>query len=102
MTAILVQRFLIHLQLANRKALHLDTSQGAGSSSQDAGTLVFERVIGSLNASLTLDDYRISSTDVDSEMFNKSLDGSDVGMGDDTDDGGRKDSIPLEPVCLEI
>ncbi|PIL30370.1 hypothetical protein GSI_07555 [Ganoderma sinense ZZ0214-1] len=99
-TAILVQRFLIHLQLANRKALHVGTSQNAGFSQDSMGTLVFERVVGSLSASLTLDDY-VSSTDVDSETFEKSLDKqSDAGEGD-VDEGGGKDSIPLEPVCSE-
>ena len=99
MTAILVQRFLIHLQLANRRALHLDTTQNAGSL-QDAGTLVFERVVGSLSASLTLDDY-ISSIDVDSKVLKKSLDKEDRGTGD-VDDGGGKDSIAMEPVCSEV
>ena len=94
-----MQRFLIHLQLANRKTLHLDTSQPGGSS-QDVRSLVFERVIGSLNASLTLDDY-ISYTDVDSEVLKESIEGSDAGMGD-VDVGGGRDSIPLEPVCAEV
>ncbi|KAM5536956.1 hypothetical protein V8D89_009385 [Ganoderma adspersum] len=102
-TAILVQRFSSsstdHLQLANRKALHLDTYQNAGSS-QDAGTLVFERVVGSLSASLTLDDY-ISSPDTDSDVLKKSLDDEDGGRGD-INDGGRKDSIPMELVCSEV
>ncbi|KAI1783015.1 hypothetical protein LXA43DRAFT_1103125 [Ganoderma leucocontextum] len=94
-TAILVQRFLIHLQLANRKALHLDTSQDAG---PGVGSLVFERVVGSLSASLTLDDY-VSYTEVDSgsDVFEKALEESDEGPGVG-DDGGGKDSIALRPV----
>ncbi|PIL30359.1 hypothetical protein GSI_07544 [Ganoderma sinense ZZ0214-1] len=97
-TAILVQCFLIHLQLANRKALHVGTSQNAGFSQDSMGTLVFERVVGSLSASLTPDDYvPVSSTDVDSAMFSKSSDASDAGEGD-VDDGRGKESIPLEPV----
>ncbi|PIL30356.1 hypothetical protein GSI_07541 [Ganoderma sinense ZZ0214-1] len=99
-TAILVQRFLIHLQLANRKALHVGTSQNAGSSQDSMGTLVFERVVGSLSASLTPDDY-VSSTDVDSAMFSKSSDASDAGEGD-VDDGRGKESIPLARVGPKI
>ena len=64
------------------------------------GSLVFERVVGSLGASLTLDDY-ISSTDVGSEMLKESGGESDAGMGD-VDDGGGGDSIPLEPVCVGV
>ena len=99
MTAILVQRFLIHLQLANRRALHLDTTQNA-ECSRDLGTLAFERVVGSLSASLTLEDYIISK-DVDSEVLTKSLD-REGGETGDVDDGGGKDSIAMEPVCSEV
>ncbi|KAI1786976.1 hypothetical protein LXA43DRAFT_741455 [Ganoderma leucocontextum] len=58
-TAILVQRFLFHLQSANRRALDLDSSQvgGARAVTQQSSSLVFDRVIGSLGASIPPEDF---------------------------------------------
>ena len=50
MTAILVARFLLHLQAANRK-----TSRGGDDTTREASqmtTIVFDRVMGSLSASI--------------------------------------------------
>ncbi|KAI0754053.1 hypothetical protein C8Q80DRAFT_342630 [Daedaleopsis nitida] len=72
LTTILVSRFLLHLQAVNRRVIHLDSPDGTGmmtTSSQsdadgyghghsDIGTLVFERVIGSLAEPLDLTTYR--------------------------------------------
>ena len=59
MSAILLSRFLLHLQSANLRAL-----SGRGSSAHAAttmtsphGSIVFERVVGSLGASLVAEDF---------------------------------------------
>ncbi|KAM5541384.1 hypothetical protein V8D89_004938 [Ganoderma adspersum] len=64
-TAILVQRFLIHLQAANHRTLGLDSSQ-LGTNVQWSSSLTFNRVIGSLGASISPGDVLgISEDDVD-------------------------------------
>ncbi|TBU34174.1 hypothetical protein BD311DRAFT_802551 [Dichomitus squalens] len=51
-TAVLVSRFLLDLQAANRKALDLDPQDMShiGSSQGPTGSLIFERVVGSLGS----------------------------------------------------
>ncbi|KAI1783683.1 hypothetical protein LXA43DRAFT_1130049 [Ganoderma leucocontextum] len=56
-TAVLVQRFLFHLQSANRQALDMDSSRVGGAITQQSGSLVFARVIGSLGASIPPEDF---------------------------------------------
>ncbi|KAM5530955.1 hypothetical protein V8D89_015400 [Ganoderma adspersum] len=54
-TAVLVSRFLLDLQAANRKALRLDSqdmSQDETSQGFPAGSLIFNRVVGSLGSSI--------------------------------------------------
>lgn len=53
-TAILVQRFLIHLQAANHRTLGLDSSKMGV---QWSSSLVFDRAIGSLGASILPEDF---------------------------------------------
>ena len=55
-TAIIVQRFLFHLQAANRRTLGLDSSQ-LGSNVQWSSSLTFNRVIGSLGASIPPEEF---------------------------------------------
>lgn len=55
-TAIIVQRFLFHLQAANRRTLGLDSSQ-MRSGAEWTSSLTFNRVIGSLGASIPPDDF---------------------------------------------
>ncbi|TFK84545.1 hypothetical protein K466DRAFT_588821 [Polyporus arcularius HHB13444] len=58
LTAMLIYRFMLNLQAVNRNALQLDGPAGAGpggatsSGSCGGGSLVFERVIGSLGSSV--------------------------------------------------
>ncbi|TBU24158.1 hypothetical protein BD311DRAFT_815803 [Dichomitus squalens] len=53
MTAILVQRFLLHLQSAEREALDITSSQNGSRSS----SIVFDQVIGSLGLSLAPESF---------------------------------------------
>ncbi|KAM5541392.1 hypothetical protein V8D89_004946 [Ganoderma adspersum] len=62
LTAILVQRFLIHLQSANHRALDLDSSQ-MGTAVQQSKSLVFNRVMGSLGGSIPPEDFLGPSDD---------------------------------------
>lgn len=73
-TAILVSRFLLHLQCANRKALNMssvdDTRADATPSS---GTVIFERVVGSLSSFVSFgpeeddeDDDNVTANDSES------------------------------------
>ncbi|TFK80700.1 hypothetical protein K466DRAFT_636333, partial [Polyporus arcularius HHB13444] len=54
-TATLVSRFLIHLQAANRRTLHIDTDNYAhhGATVPSLGTLVFDRVVGPMESTLS-------------------------------------------------
>ncbi|KAM5541391.1 hypothetical protein V8D89_004945 [Ganoderma adspersum] len=72
-TSILVQRFMLHLQAANHRALDLDLSQKA-SSVQRSSSLVFDRVIGSLGASIPPEDFFGSSED-DMDRLEDELEG---------------------------
>ncbi|KAM5536328.1 hypothetical protein V8D89_010020 [Ganoderma adspersum] len=64
-TAIIIQRFLLHLQAANRRALDLDSSQ-MGSGVQRSSSVVFNRVIGSLGVSIPPEDFLgLSGDDID-------------------------------------
>ena len=56
LTAILIQRFLIHLQAANRRTLDRNGSSDV-QSSHNMTTIVFDRVVGSLSKSLGPEDY---------------------------------------------
>ena len=49
-TAVLVSRFLLHLQSAHRNGL--DEYNGSHAQFESVGTLVFERIIGSLAESI--------------------------------------------------
>ncbi|KAI1782509.1 hypothetical protein LXA43DRAFT_1143465 [Ganoderma leucocontextum] len=63
-TAILVQRFLFHLQSANCRALDMDSaSQVGGAVTQQSSSLVFNPVIGSLGASIPSEDFLGPSED---------------------------------------
>ena len=64
-TAILVQRFLIHLQAANHRTLGLDSSQMGV---QWSSSLVFDRAIGSLGASILPEDFLGPSEDDVNEL----------------------------------
>ena len=65
LTAILISRFLLHLQSANLRAI------GGGSSSAFADThessIIFDRVVGSIGASIGTDDYFSRGTDIPEE-----------------------------------
>ncbi|KAI0765625.1 hypothetical protein BD413DRAFT_637664 [Trametes elegans] len=69
-TVVLVSRFLLDLQAANRRALRLDSRDPLHVDVSSAGTLSFARVVGSLGASLgpsaTVTDWR-ADCDVDVE-----------------------------------
>ncbi|RDX51355.1 hypothetical protein OH76DRAFT_1401672 [Lentinus brumalis] len=62
-TATLVSRFLIHLQAANRRTLHIDTDNYAdrGATFSSLGTLVFDRVVGPMESTLSHGDADDSS-----------------------------------------
>ena len=69
MTAVLVSRFLLHLQAANRTAIDHDASI---SSEAHDSSLVFNRVIGSLASSLVFADNGIennTSSDMNSDSM---------------------------------
>ncbi|RDX45260.1 hypothetical protein OH76DRAFT_1408220 [Lentinus brumalis] len=74
LTAILIYRFMLNLQAVNRTALQLDAPAGPGgatsSGSCGGGSLVFERVVGSLGSSV-LDD-RESEVEVDGDEHHRS------------------------------
>ena len=80
LTAILVQRFLLNLQTANRQALGMDYSQDAAHVSQLS--VAFRGVVASLGASLS-EDYSVvgqgqagrKSTDLSLEDGGRSSDG---------------------------
>ena len=56
LSAVLVSRFLLHLQSASLRAVGSLPSVQASSAYVDR-SLIFERVVGSLNTSLTPDDF---------------------------------------------
>ena len=71
MSTTLVSRFLLDLQAANRNAL--DAASQSSTKPADTGTLVFERVIGSLASSIPLghgsrDELEDSSEDERTEV----------------------------------
>ncbi|RDX45271.1 hypothetical protein OH76DRAFT_1010153 [Lentinus brumalis] len=67
LTAVLITRFMLNLQAVNRKALHLGGPAAATSSSGSCGgSLVFERVVGSLGASV-LDDRELEEENGDED-----------------------------------
>ncbi|PIL24595.1 hypothetical protein GSI_12479 [Ganoderma sinense ZZ0214-1] len=55
LTTILVSRFLLHLQSAKHKTTGVDTAFGMTSSRTTS--IIFDRVIGSLDQSLSVDDF---------------------------------------------
>ena len=65
LTAILISRFILHLHSANLRAI------GGGSSSAFADThqtsIIFDRVVGSIGASIGTDDYFSRWTDIPEE-----------------------------------
>ncbi len=52
-TTLLVSRFLLDLQEAHRNACDAEFESGTQGETSHAGTLIFERVIGSHNSSLS-------------------------------------------------
>ncbi len=82
-TATLVSRFLIHLQAANRRTLHIDTENYAdhGATFPSLGTLVFDRVVGPMESTLS------------------------HGGADDSSEGGASDetqSMELRPTAEDV
>lgn len=69
-TAVLVSRFLLDLQAANRRALRLDSqdlSQGETSAQGfPAGSIMFNRVVGSLGSSIEPGSFEDVGTEDDS------------------------------------
>ncbi|RPD73182.1 hypothetical protein L226DRAFT_572616 [Lentinus tigrinus ALCF2SS1-7] len=64
-TATLVSRFLIHLQAANRRTLHIDThsSPDHGETTfSSLGTLVFDRIVGPMESALSYGEEESSSS----------------------------------------
>ena len=74
LTAIIVSRFILHLQSANLRATDAASSQGQTTSHD--GSLVFERVVGSLAASISPDDYFKTEEDHDDSGSDTILDES--------------------------
>ncbi|TBU21405.1 hypothetical protein BD311DRAFT_734448 [Dichomitus squalens] len=62
LSAILVSRFLLHLQSASLRAVSSIPSSQI-SSLHLHRSLVFERIVGSLGASITVEDYLIDDYD---------------------------------------
>ncbi|EJF61391.1 hypothetical protein DICSQDRAFT_170151 [Dichomitus squalens LYAD-421 SS1] len=58
LTAVLVSRFLLHLQSASMRAMDA-TSSSRMQSTNVNHSLVFEHAIGSLGASISVDDYLV-------------------------------------------
>ena len=56
LTAVLISRFLLHLQSASLRAVNCVSSSQASSTHTDQ-SIIFERVLGSLGASIASDDY---------------------------------------------
>ncbi len=55
-TATLISRFLLQLQSARKRTLHIDSHSRLGESTSRLGTLVFERAVGSIASSLSPED----------------------------------------------
>ncbi|KAI0687549.1 hypothetical protein C8Q76DRAFT_760014 [Earliella scabrosa] len=102
LTSILMSRFLLHLQAANRRVLHLGSPDnltlasssgwqlGSGSSGPgQLDTLVFERVLGSLGSSLDAGTYSYKDFDEDEDevVEEKEMDvkGREPGARDEPD-----------------
>ncbi|TBU47595.1 hypothetical protein BD309DRAFT_951589 [Dichomitus squalens] len=66
-TALLISRFLLHLQEASLRAVGMASSQALTTS--DTGSVIFERVVGSLGASIAPDEYPWQGDDVDDELM---------------------------------
>ncbi|TBU36945.1 hypothetical protein BD309DRAFT_877374, partial [Dichomitus squalens] len=58
-SAILLSRFLLHLQSASLRAVGSLSSSQASSAPDPDRSITFERVVGSLSASITADDYNV-------------------------------------------
>ena len=53
-----MSRFLLHLQSASLRAVgSMSPSQGVSTGPENSESLIFERVVGSLGASITSDGY---------------------------------------------
>ncbi|RPD60336.1 hypothetical protein L226DRAFT_525611 [Lentinus tigrinus ALCF2SS1-7] len=94
-TTILISRFLMHLQSANRRVLHLSSLDGTLAASSQTDTLVFERVVGSLGESLDAETYQY---DVKSSI---TVDVDVVELGHNTEDNGGKgeeEAMEMTPV----
>ncbi|TFK81238.1 hypothetical protein K466DRAFT_604664 [Polyporus arcularius HHB13444] len=57
LTTILISRFLMHLQAANRRVLHLSSLDSTLAASSRSDTLIFQRVVGTLGESLDAATY---------------------------------------------
>ena len=89
LTTILISRFLLHLQAANRKASNPQGTTTISTHAHDAGgpgSLVFERVIGSLSSSMDIGSVPGDEDSIyDEDTFN-----TDTYTDMDKDgDGGR-------------
>ena len=71
-SAVLVSRFLLHLQTANLRARGLGSSQSLENPS--GGSVIFERVIGSVGAQIAPEDY-FDSDDMEFENGSREIDG---------------------------
>ncbi|KAI0685066.1 hypothetical protein C8T65DRAFT_748277 [Cerioporus squamosus] len=101
LTTILISRFLLNLQAANRRVLHLSFDSTLAASSQ-AGTLVFERLVGSLGESLDAATY-------DSDYGVKSPPGLELDLANvypakrgGKDVGERGESVEMTPVSSPL
>ncbi|KAM5536608.1 hypothetical protein V8D89_009703 [Ganoderma adspersum] len=81
LTVILVSRFILRLQSANLRGIGAASSRGQTTSND--GSLVFERVIGSLGASISPSDYFQAEGDHD-DFVEGSLSEVEGGLEPDT------------------
>ena len=98
LTAILVSRFLLHLQSAKHRTAEQTAASFtlASRSYPEVTSIQFDRVLGSLSQSLSPEDYLYSSDDLDDNSDNSS---KVYGMRDRG--GGRGDS-PARSAGFEV
>ncbi|KAI1791802.1 hypothetical protein LXA43DRAFT_1009216 [Ganoderma leucocontextum] len=71
LSAILISRFMLHLQHANLRTTGMASSQEPTAS--NVGSLMFERAFGSLGASISPDDYFATEGGDDDDSVEESL-----------------------------
>ena len=86
----LVSRFLLDLQHANRKTLHLDSGADSYADSDRGrggvgGSIVFERVVGSIASSIEPGGYYYDEDDAEDEQGGDCREGGDEGRDSDAD-----------------